>query len=1243
MFGSVTVRSGCFHRRDTRHRARRGTVRAVKGLLPRDPLIYARLFAAVVILLWLVLGGDVFPPAGYATLLIVVATAVLLAVAERRRGRPARVIDYPLAALVGDLVAAGLWMVGTALVPRSIAFVLIIVIGSMATFRLGTPGAAISAAVYLVARIITEIIRIAAGVPTPSTQLIGDTIVAGLAIIILSAIVESYRAERLRGLRSLARSKVFEQAAIELSAQTDPEAILGRIPARALDLIDADFATLILHREAEFVVVAGAGMGTHAIGVRAPTATGMVGAVVRDRRTVKAADYQKVAGVPAAVRELGLRTAIAVPVIAHGDVAAVLLLSRLLVRPFDDDEVAALEAFAAHAATALASSRIIEQARRIEIVGRDVAEGTPVQVLERVADEAAALFNAEFVVSAVIGDGMRVIRAVGKAAPLDGRVGAELGPVLRQLLHRRELIVIADYRETYGDGAPPGAIGSPVAVEAGVRAVMIAPVIVADRVAAAIVVGTTDPHRSFDPIDRQGLHALAELGASALRNAAVRSDREARIRRLGTLNELAAKTALVHEPKAIAALAHQTVSSLVTFDSFYVARYDAKRRIFDFLIEADGDDVREGDFFLPLGSGPTSQVVLTGEPHVTRGVDDPVQHRGKGYGDETRQSRSAIHVPMKIGGETMGVLSAQSYREEAFDDEDVVILQSFGNLIASAFENAEHHAQERELYLASVRALAAAVDARDPYTRSHSARVAALARIIATEMELSTDEVRQVQLSALLHDIGKIGIPDAILNKPSALTPEEWVIMKTHSALGGSILAAVEPLAELVPIVRAHHERYDGTGYPDGLAGSAVPIGAYIVQAADAYEVIVSKRAYKAAQSIDHAIAELQRCSGSQFHPDVVLAFLRVIERDRRDGSVRLSDVGAMQHEDIDDVPGPGGLVERMAASSQTHARQLAILQRLASEISAVLDIDELAIRLLRIICDAMGHDNGFLLTVGPAGEMVIRAAVGPSVEYSGQTLAPGTGISAWVIQYGRLQNVADVQSDTRYVGPPEVRSALVVPLRIGDERVGAVGIESARLAAFTAEDEALLTAVSHQVAAAVRVARLHQAAKTAAATDALTGLPNRRVFFEHVDEGLRRSESVGEALSVAIIDANGLKQLNDEYGHAAGDEALRRIGEILSSGVRANDLVARIGGDEFAVVFPGAPLLAAERIMRRLADEISRGSTSTDHALPTIAWGIAPAPPEGTSVDALVDAADRAMYRQKQLGRQRASGGAAS
>src|SRR5262249_1494843 len=173
-------------------------------------------------------------------------------------------------------------------------------------------------------------------------------------------------------------------------------------------------------------------------------------------------------------------------------------------------------------------------------------------------------------------------------------------------------------------------------------------------------------------------------------------------------------------------------------------------------------------------------------------------------------------------------------------------------------------------------------------------------------MRVAEEEVREVQLGALLHDLGKIGIPDGILNKPGPLAPEEWAVMRTHPTLGASILEGVEPLADLVPIVRDHHEFYDGSGYPRGVGGDEGGLPAYIVAVADAYEVIVSKRSYKEAQTVEEAIDELRRCRGTQFHPAVVDAFVRVIERDLTEGTRLLARVGAIQQEEIDDVPGPG-------------------------------------------------------------------------------------------------------------------------------------------------------------------------------------------------------------------------------------------------------------------------------------------------------------------------------------------------
>ena len=1209
-------------------------MKALPAAVPSDLLLYGRAFGLVTGIIWVGSGTLIVAPIAALALLVLFGTIVYSWTAQATRGRSFTLTSAPVALVLLDLGAASLWMVATAPDQRSVAFALVLIAAGLVTFRLGRRGIGISALALTSGIVLQQMVLLLSGESIQLLAVFRATVVVGLVLLVIGVVATAYRNEHDRGARALRRAKLLEQAAGTIAAETEPGVVLRSIPRHALELIPAEHATLNVRRGSDFEVFAGAGLGERLVGHHVPTAAGMVSRVVAARAVVPVDDYQILADAPAAVKELGVRSMIGVPILIQGELAAVLVVGRTTRRAFDADERETLVGFAAHAAIALANARRLELGQRREELAHELASMTTDEVIARLAREAQEAFNAEYVAAAEITPprGARVIAALGLASHLGGHDYDQAGPLISKVIDAKAPITVRDYTAEY-TGVP----GAEAALQAGVRAVLAVPVLVNGAVAALFMVGTTDPHRRFDAVDRQGLNDLAELASTALRSAADRRERERRILRLTALNEIASRSALVHEPQEIARFAYESARTLVDLDSFYVARYDGERRLFDFLLEADGESVREGTFFLPLGGGPTSQVVLSGEPHLTSSALDPIQKRGKTYGDAERRSESAVHVPLKIRGEIIGVLSAQSYRASAYDAEDVAILQSFANLVSSSFENAEHHSRLRELYLASVKALAAAVDARDPYTRSHSARVSALSRIIAVEMRLSADEIRRVQLSALLHDIGKIGIPDAILNKPAALTTEEWVIMKTHAPLGASILAAVEPLADLVPIVRAHHERYDGTGYPDGLSGDAIPLGAYIVSAADAYEVIVSKRAYKSAQSVEFAVSELRRCTGTQFHPAVVDAFIRVIERDQREGSAYLSKVGAIEHEDIEDVPGPGSLVERMAEHSHAHARQLAILQRLASEISAVLDLDELASRLLRIVCDAMGYENGFLTMLNEAGELSILAAFGPSVSFVGQALPPGTGISWWVMEHARLQNVADVHADTRFVGPADIRSSLIVPLRIGEEPVGIIGIESTRPAAFSADDEALLTATSHQVAAAVRVARLHQAAKSAAATDPLTALPNRRVFFEKLAEGLAQSEADGAPLSVAIIDANGLKQLNDQYGHAAGDQALVRIGEILAAGVRTGDVVARIGGDEFGIVFPGAPLFAADRIMRRLADDIAGATIPSGQQLPTVAWGIAPALIEGTSVDAIVDAADRAMYRQKQLGKSRA------
>lgn len=199
------------------------------------------------------------------------------------------------------------------------------------------------------------------------------------------------------------------------------------------------------------------------------------------------------------------------------------------------------------------------------------------------------------------------------------------------------------------------------------------------------------------------------------------------------------------------------------------------------------------------------------------------------------------------------------------------LTETFNDLMASVIAA---EAQTEAAYTGAIRALAAALDARDPYTAGHSERVSVLSVAIGRQLKLAQDELEVLRLGALLHDIGKIGVPDDVLRKPSALTDAEYALIKEHPVLGARILRVVPFLAPHLPIVELHHERPDGRGYPRGLRGDDIPLAARIVHVADAYDAMTSDQNWRPRLSREEALAELQRCAGTQFDPAVVVAFV---------------------------------------------------------------------------------------------------------------------------------------------------------------------------------------------------------------------------------------------------------------------------------------------------------------------------------------------------------------------------------
>ena len=287
----------------------------------------------------------------------------------------------------------------------------------------------------------------------------------------------------------------------------------------------------------------------------------------------------------------------------------------------------------------------------------------------------------------------------------------------------------------------------------------------------------------------------------------------------------------------------------------------------------------------PVSGSRSGHVVRTGMPFVTEDFSseglaprlDPQRYGGLG---------PVVIVPVRSAQETIGTLALGRPRgagEPPFTEAEIRMLEGVAEIGGTAIQRGRLHQNLEEAYLQIVLALAGAVDARDTYTSDHSERIAMWAEAVARTLGCREDEVQDIRRAARLHDIGKIGIPDSILLKPMALTEAEWGVMRRHPLIGSEILMSVERMRGVAKLVRHHQERWDGTGYPDGLMGEEIPLGARILSVVDAYSAITDKRPYKRAQTHDEAIAELRQCAGTQFDPRVVDVFCRIV---REQGTV---------------------------------------------------------------------------------------------------------------------------------------------------------------------------------------------------------------------------------------------------------------------------------------------------------------------------------------------------------------------
>jgi diguanylate cyclase (GGDEF)-like protein/putative nucleotidyltransferase with HDIG domain len=563
----------------------------------------------------------------------------------------------------------------------------------------------------------------------------------------------------------------------------------------------------------------------------------------------------------------------------------------------------------------------------------------------------------------------------------------------------------------------------------------------------------------------------------------------------------------------------------------------------------------------------------------------------------------------------------------------------------------KRHVEEiASLNMRTIEALALAIEAKDHTTHTHLQRVRTYAVEVAKDLHLPENEIEALRTAALLHDIGKLAVPETIINKPGRLTREEFEKMKVHPLVGAEILERVAFPYPVAPIVRSHHEKWDGSGYPEGLAGEQIPIGARILAAVDCLDALASHRQYRQALPLVEAMARLREQSGTSFDPRVVEVLeRRYIELERMAQSqdeqtspglsktVRV-ERGVAPATGFERTEPTGGLAENsdflslIASARQEAQTMFELSQDLGVSLSLSETLSVLSLRLRRMIpYDSIAvfvNRNGWLLPELVSGEN-FRAL-------SSLKIRVGEGLCGWVAANCKPIMNGSPQVEAGYVVDSEkhaLQSALAVPLEGLNGVVGVLAMYHANRDAFTPDHLRVLLAVASKVALSVENALKYQQAESSATTDYLTGLPNARSLFVHLAQEVARSRRMKTSLAVMVCDIDGFKQINDSFGHLEGDKLLREFSSRLKEASRGYDYVARMSGDEFVITAPGlTPEAAREKAQRFNEAAIESGRLICGRDLISLSVGTAFCPEDGFDVERLLAEADRRMYSMKQV-----------
>lgn len=571
--------------------------------------------------------------------------------------------------------------------------------------------------------------------------------------------------------------------------------------------------------------------------------------------------------------------------------------------------------------------------------------------------------------------------------------------------------------------------------------------------------------------------------------------------------------------------------------------------------------------------------------------------------------------------------------------------------VRRADQDKMHHIQEMaDLHMNTIESLAIAIDAKDQTTHGHVRRTQIYAKEMGRLLNVTQAETQALLAGALLHDIGKLAVPEYILNKPGKLTESEFAKMKIHPTVGAEILKRVNFPYPVEDIVRYHHEKWDGTGYPKGLKGENIPLVARIISVVDFYDATRCDRPYRKGMKREDSISLLHKMAGSSFDPRIVEAFTRNIEEfDHLLASQDIQEQVQSESEACTNtaLPDTGLASDTLGVPDNSSGfrsiteaqREVFALHEIAQTIGSSLNLNDTVTLVSSKLRAIVPFDTCIIYIVDEkSGKAVAIHVAGEfSDTFLRRRISVGDGITGWVIANART--MCNTSPELDLVGVPEetaklVRGVLVAPLTREDGAFGAITLYSKSITSYSTEHVRLLESVSLHASSALNNAITFEKTRDSALTDPLTELPNARSFYMSLEQRIAECRRLNrEPVTILSMDLDDFKKVNDAYGHAVGDRMLASIADVIKKQLRQMDLLARYAGDEFVAIMPMASGDMAGLIIERIrtAVESHEFTVRTGRtARVGLSIGISCFPKDGETAEELLTVADRNMQRDK-------------